>query len=191
MLEYKYKRTKSNEKRTFIARMLDFLEPFCLLFMSLASIASIIAGIWMGIGCGVFGFLFIFTYIGGMGIVMLTMTMAWASDWYAKYEIKADGLYIKYPLEPVGKISWEEFQVVCVCHAHFNYGSGTAAPIICCVKKGEKRSWFSGRWKTENPYKYRSVIQIAYTDEVYEEFKQNCPYPVPDLRNTRRYKIYK
>ena len=179
MLEDKNGVIKTNE--TVDCILMWIVKYVSLPMAPLLGIALIIVGIW-------FGSLGMFLYFGIPGILLLTAGMAAISDLHAKYDIRTDGLWVKYPLEPLKMISWNEFQEVCVCYA--GHHNGHAHSVICCVKKGEKENVFTGRWKTMNPYKHRSVITMDYTDELYDEFKEKCPYPVKDLRNTRRYKIY-
>lgn len=107
----------------------------------------------------------------------------------AKYRFEANGLQVKYPLLPERIISWDEFQQICVVRAAFTTrGERRANTVICCVKKGEKKNIYD-RWKTDNPFRYRSVICIAYTPELHEGIKIRCPYEVFDLRDTPAYRL--
>ena len=191
MLEDKNGRIKIRKLSEQIEKILDKFLWIGLLLFYIISILLIIVGIYFWceiVSKNVFMFILVCIYFIIPGILFFSVTMAFTSRLYVKYEIKSDGLWAKYPLEPLKIISWNEFQEVCVCYA--GHHNGRAHSVICCVKKGEKENIFTGRWKMLNPYKFRSVITMEYTDELYEEFKEKCPYPVKDLRNTRKYKIY-
>lgn len=117
----------------------------------------------------------------------LLIGLAFISSGLARYCFKIDGLEVKYPLQPRCLIPWEDFQQVCIVYAAFTTrGERRANTVICCVKKGEKKNIY-GRWKTDNPFRYRTVICIAYSPELYEGIKEKCPYKVEDLRNTPAY----
>lgn len=107
---------------------------------------------------------------------------------FVKYEITEEGLYVKYPLESKKLLKWNVFQQVCVCY-HHNKGVGGYV-VICCIKHGEKRSFWTNRWKTDSLFHHRSVITIDYTYELYETFKKMCPYEIIDLRETDDYRIF-
>ncbi len=123
-------------------------------------------------------------------IAIFWFSLGWAmiSHGKAEYTFHPDGIRAKFPFRKEEFYPWEEFQQVCVCYAHYSSrGPSWALPIICCVKKGEKVTAM-GRWKTENPYRYRTVICVKYTPELYEEVVAKCPMEVPDLRNTLTYR---
>lgn len=125
-----------------------------------------------------------------MSIAAFVLSLGWAfiSGGLARYRFEADGLWVKYPLQSWQLISWDEFQEVCVIHTAFTTrGERRANTDICCVKKGEKRNMY-GRWK-DNPFRYHSVICIAYSPALYKGIKERCPYEVVDLRETRAYRL--
>ncbi len=103
----------------------------------------------------------------------------------ASFRFETDGLCVKYPLHSWHMIPWDCFQQVCVL---YSYTGSNPHPEICCVMKGEKTNMF-GRWKTTNPFRYRTVICISYTPELHEGIKEKCPYEVIDLRGTPNYRI--
>lgn len=118
-----------------------------------------------------------------------SFTYAWAlfSCDNAQYTIHIDGIRVKFPFRKMKLYPWDEFQQVCVCYAHYTTrGPLKAMPAICCIKKGEKLDW-QERWKTENPYRYRTVICVKYTPELHKEIIAKCPMEIVDLRNTRAY----
>lgn len=126
-----------------------------------------------------------------MVIAAFFLVLGWAiiSEGLARYRFETNGLHVKYPLHLPHLIPWDEFQQVCVIHAAFTTrGERRANTVICCVKKGEKKNIY-GRWKTDNPFRYRSVISIAYTPELHEGIKNRCPYEVCDLRETQTYRL--
>lgn len=132
-------------------------------------------------------FFFVFTLI--VAVFCITLGWAYISMGLAQYRFETDGLYVKYPLREELLVPWYDFQQVCICRAAYTTrGEPKANDVICCVKHGEKYNW-RGRWKTDNPFKYRSVICIAYTPFLAEGISEKCPYDVPDLRNTLRYRL--
>lgn len=157
-------------------------------------IAIQIFGIWWFVDCISLGYSIAYSisfafFCIGMGVLIVMMFFGYFSMIFFKYEILAEGIRTKYLLQGWRLISWDEFQQVCVCYAGYTTrGERKAYSVVCFVKKGEKKNLY-GRWKTDNPFHYRSVISIDYTDELYEEVKEKCPYEVPDLRKTRLYRL--
>ena len=157
-------------------------------------IAIQVFGIWWFADCISLGYSIAYSisfsfFCIGMGVLIVMMFFGCFSMIFFKYEILAEGIRTKYPLQGWRLISWDEFQQVCVCYAGYTTrGERKAHSVVCFVKKGEKKNLY-GRWKTDNPFHYRSVITIEYTDELYEEVKEKCPYEIPDLRKTRLYRL--
>ena len=132
---------------------------------------------------GILGFL-ISTPVGAIAIyAAITSYLSFT----AEYKIEENGIKAKYLYGPENYIPWDEFQQVCECYGD-DYKSKIQQVYICCVKKGEKKNFF-GRWKANDPLHYRTVITMYYTDELYEEIKEKCPYQVPDLRKNRAYRL--
>lgn len=104
----------------------------------------------------------------------------------ASYRFETDGLHVKYPFHSWHIIPWDSFQQVCVLYSMIKREH--AHTDICCIMKGEKTNMF-GRWKTDNPFKYRTVISISYTPELHEGIKERCPYEIFDLRGTPNYRL--
>lgn len=130
-----------------------------------------------------------FVYIGLPAAFFLWYGWAHIMRGLARYCFEANGLLVKYPLHTEQRISWDEFQQICIVRSAFTTrGKRRANTDICCVKKGEKKNGY-GRWKTDNPFRYRSVICIAYTPELHEGLKVRCPYEVFDLRDTPAYRL--
>lgn len=105
----------------------------------------------------------------------------------SRYRVQQDGLLISFGWHKPKLIPWDAFQEVCVCRADYP----TRPPlrystVICCIRKGEKKNLY-GRWKTNNPFHYRSVIRIAYTEERHQEFLDICPVEIKDFRDSRLY----
>lgn len=126
-----------------------------------------------------------------MSIAAFCVVLGWTfiCAGLAQYRFETDGLYVKYPLKEEFLIPWHDFQQVCICRAAYTTRvEHKANDVICCVKHGEKYNW-KGRWKTDNPFKYRSVICIAYTSSLAEGITEKCPYNIPDLRNTLQYRL--
>jgi len=132
-------------------------------------------------------FFFVFTLI--VAVFFLILGWVLISAGLAQYRFETDGLYVKYPLRNEFLVPWDAFQQVCICRAAYTTrGHRKANDCICCVKHGEKTNLL-GRWKTDNPFKYRSVICIDYTPYLAEGIAEKCPYDVPDLRETRTYRL--
>lgn len=107
----------------------------------------------------------------------------------AKYTFTDVGLVAKYPMKKELVIPWEEFQQVCVCHAAYTTrGTPRANTVICCVKKGENTNGL-GRWKTDNPFRYRSVICIDFQNSLLKGLIEKYPGVVVDLRDTPEYRL--
>ena len=126
-----------------------------------------------------------------IGVAVLLLVFGWLfiSKGLAKYCFQTDGLSVKYPFRAKTFIPWHDFQQVCVCYAAYTTrGAKRAATVICLVKTGEKKNIY-GRWKTDNPFRYRSVITIDYKPELYTEIKKRCPLEVVDLRETQAYTL--
>lgn len=126
-----------------------------------------------------------------MIIAFFFILYGWAtiSRGLARYRFETNGLLVKYPLRPWCLIPWDKFQQVCIIYAAYTTrGERRANTAICCVKNGEKKAG-NGRWKADNPFRFSSVISIAYTPELHEGIKDKCPYEVCDLRETQAYKL--
>ena len=107
----------------------------------------------------------------------------------AQYRICSDGLLVKYPMKKENLIVWNEFQQVCICYAAYTTaGESRANTVICFIKNDEKKN-IHGRWKTDNPFKYRDVICLDYSDELRHGIKERCVHEIIDLRNTMAYKM--
>ncbi len=131
-------------------------------------------------------------------LFLIMMLLAWLSCWYgwvgissglAKYRFEDNCLVAKYPLRSEKRIPWTNFQQVCICYAAYTTrGERKANTVICCIQKGERKNW-RGRWKTDNLFRYKTVIAIDYKPHLVEELQAVCPYEVADLRNTREYRL--
>ena len=171
--------------------MSAYLTENDLFLMSLipfgSGICAILLGIWITykdivtVGFG------IVVIIGGIYITV--WGWLFLTDSQAYYDFSAEGVDVKYLFEKHKIIPWDDFQEVCVCYTSYTTrGKRYAHSVICFVKHGEKYNFY-GRWKADDPMHSRSVISIEYTDELYEEIQKQCPYKIPDLRKTRRYRL--
>ena len=79
-----------------------------------------------------------------------------------------------------------DFQEVCICFV--TYRSMNRAPAICFVIRGEKKSLF-GQWKTENPFKFRRVMAVDFSEERLTQLRACCPHAVPDYRGKERHRV--
>ena len=122
-----------------------------------------------------------------MGALALVYNWVDIQSAMAEYSFSPDGVMVKYPLDKPISYSWDDFQQICVCY----YSRATEMhgySVICLVRTGEKKDGF-GRWKTANPFRYRSVLCLDYSDELLATVKMNCPYEVPDLRDRGNYRL--
>ena len=158
----------------------------------------------VGIGVGVLGFYTAFFTEGdsitlkiqllilSMSVAVIVCGFGWAtfSSASARYTFTDQGLLVKYPAKKEELISWDAFQQVCVCYAAYTQSGTRACTVICCVKKGERKNGI-GRWKTDNPFRYRTVIRIEYKESLLNGLKDKYPGTVEDLRNTPQYRLLK
>ena len=121
-----------------------------------------------------------------VGLLIMNVCLAFSEKVMAVYKFKPEGLVAIFPIKKEILIPWDDFEEICVCHVWIGNTLETK-PIICFARKGEKRNG-ALRWKTDNPFKCYRVFSIPYTIEYYEGLKERCPYDVPDLRDTLRYK---
>ena len=134
------------------------------------------------------------TVLGGimpsaLGIFICVWGWLLYTDDRAQYDFSSEGVGVKYLLEKRKVIPWEEFKEVCICYTSYTTrGERFAHSVICFVKPGAKYNFY-GRWPADNPLHSRKVLSIEYTDEIFEEVQRNCPFTIPDLRKTRRYRL--
>ena len=146
------------------------------------------------IGLGIFAILngaavWIFVVLAGIAWFLCYLCWCYCCKGFAKYRFENEGLVVKFPLCQEERIPWNDFQQVCVIHAAYTTrGERKANTVICCVKKGEKKDFYD-RWKTDNPFRYRTVICIEYTPELHQGIIEKCPYEVADLRTTLAYRL--
>ena len=133
---------------------------------------------------------FLFTVMVGIGLSFLLLGWQFITVGMARYRFSKEGIYAKYPLQHERLYHWTDFQEVCVCYsAYTTRGPRKANTIICCVKYGERKNLY-GRWRAENPFRYRSIVSIEYSLALYCGIKEMCPYDVVDLRGTQAYKLF-
>ena len=109
---------------------------------------------------------------------------AWRSFVFglATYEIAVDGLLIKIPIKKQYKITFKEFQEICIDYvARTTRGEPRADKAIVFVKKGEKPN-FLGFWKTNRIIYSDKVIACPYKEELYNWMKENCDIKILDIR---------
>lgn len=95
-----------------------------------------------------------------------------------KYRFEHKGLRAMYQIGKPKFIPWDDFQEVCITYVP---GERNGPPCIFCIKKGEKKNIF-GVWETFNITKYRKIIRIRYTPELFEGLKERYPYEIVDYR---------
>ena len=181
---------KNAEKRARISKRVEKISE--VIIFPTAIVLLVVSGIMIVYE----SIIYCSTFMCAMGIfcfsvAMLLIWIGWIiiSQSYARYEFTEDGIKVKYPLRTLKFIPWDEFQEVCICYDYYvSKGPRWANRAICCISKKEEKNAF-GRWKTENPFRYKSVIVMDYTDELYQKIKEKCPYDIPDLRKTPAYKL--
>ena len=174
--------------------------PRCCIFLILSFFPLLGVGMgiaafylsWLSLADGSSITFVLILFVFQMSIASFCVVLGWTfiCSGLAQYRFETDGLYVKYPLREEFLIPWTDFQQVCICRAAYTTrGEPRANDVICCVKHGEKYNW-RGRWKTDNPFKYRSVICIHYTENLAEGITEMCPYNVPDLRESLKYRLH-
>lgn len=107
----------------------------------------------------------------------------------ARYRFEDIGLAIKYPLEKEIIVPWEDFQQICVCYdAYTPNVPRRTSTAICCVKKGETKNSVR-RWKTDNIFRYRTLICIDYSEPLLNGITEKYPGTVVDLRDPPQYRL--
>ena len=156
-----------------------------LIVCSILAACSVITHDGYPVGVG----FFLLATIGGTGLTLLTTGWQFITIGMARYRFNKEGVYAKYPLKPEQLYPWNYFQQVCVCYsAYTTRGKQKANTVICCIKHGERKNLY-GRWKTENPFRYRNVVCVAYSPALFDGVKDMCPFEVIDLRETPAYKL--
>ena len=162
--------------------------PLIGIFIIAFSVWLLIAGISTALPV-----VFLVTYLTifiSLGVFLVLLGWNFYSSVTANYNYTTIGLLVKYPFQTEILLPWTSFQQVCICYAAYTTGGEQMAnSVICFVKHGEKKNG-SMRWKTDNPFRHRSVICIDYTPELYDQVKAVCPYEISDLRHTMAYKMY-
>lgn len=161
--------------------LMGIILVFCAFYASYSVIAH--EGYPFSIG------LLLFVIIGTTGFALILTGWKFIVVGLARYRFAPNGIYAKYPLKSEVIYPWGAFQQVCVCYsAYTTRGPRKANTVICCIKHGEKKN-INGRWKTENPFRYRTVICVNYSLDLFLVIKEMCPFEVIDLRGTQAYKL--
>jgi hypothetical protein len=111
------------------------------------------------------------------------------SEAHAIYEVHPNGVLIKYPFRKPALLKWDVFQEICICYSDITTrGPLRYNTVICCVRHGERRNFYD-RWKTNNAFRYKSVISIAYSDSRLSELQAVCPFRILDRRGRGGYHL--
>jgi len=175
-----------------VSMFLKIVSLYGLLFMGIVITIICIVGMYLDVSAENSVYKIIRSIIQFSIPSAFFLRLGWVFLMYhgAHYCFETDGLHVKYPFRKWRMIPWDCFQQVCVLHKEsWSAGRQQIDTAICCVMKGEKKNRF-GRWKSHNPFRYRTVIYIAYTPELHEGIKERCPYEVCDLRDTYPYRIH-
>lgn len=105
-----------------------------------------------------------------------------------KYGLYTDGIKVKHPFRSEMTITWEEIQEVCICYHYSIRRMKCGYVVIAFVKKGTKKNPWK-RWETEFPLSYRKVMLIDYSEDVLNYVKALWKKDIPDLRDTKAYKL--
>ena len=124
----------------------------------------------------------------GIGVFFLVLVWCYVSKIWAKYEFLDAGIHIKYPFRSPKMVAWDTLQEVCICYDGVPRDGGRTQSVICFVKKGEKKN-ASMRWKTINPFHYRSIFCVDYNTKRYDIVKSVCPFEIQDIRKTHAYRL--
>lgn len=108
----------------------------------------------------------------------------------SKVCVTTEGVTVISPFSPPRRLTWDNFQQVCICL----YVSGRGMldhcyPQLCFVCKGEQRS-IHDRWKTHNPFHHHKLIAIDYDEELFEAIRAICPLEIVDLCSTPPYQPF-
>lgn len=133
--------------------------------------------------------LFFLSFIIPVAVLCYILGWLLIENGMARYTFTDNGLIAKYPFRKPIIVPWDDFQQVCICYAAYTTrGKPRASTVICCVKKGERKTSV-GRWKTDNPFRYRSVICIPFREALLNGLKKTYPGEVVDLRDTLTYRL--
>jgi len=149
--------------------------PILGILLLIAGLCFIASGIWTALIMVLSGLVCLLEWIYALQTAM------------AEFTFTNSGVHVNYPLEKCRFYAWSEFQQVCVCY----YSRATEMngyPLICMVKKGEKRDNF-GRWKTGSVFHYRNLLCVDYSEAQLQEIRSYCPYEVHDLRGKGNYRL--
>ena len=186
-MEYSTTHQMGDYPKSIIVLILGFF-PFLGIVLSIAAICVSYSAYALD-GYSLTYSLILFAYIMLVSIICFFFGWCFISRGLAKYRFTDIGLTAKFPLKKEIIIPWESFQQVCVCYAAYTTrGVRRANTVICCVKKGETKNGL-GRWKTDNPFRYRSVICIEYREALLNGLVEKYCGTVVDLRNMPEYRL--
>lgn len=185
--EYSTTHQMGDYPKSIIVLILAFF-PLLGIFLSISAIC-VSYSIYTFDGYPLIYSIVLFTCLMLISAICSFVGWAFISRGLAKYRFTDIGLIAKFPLRKEVIIPWESFQQVCVCYAAYTtMGKPRANTVICCVKRGETKSGI-GRWKTDNPFRYRSVICIDYSEALFNGLVDKYPGTVVDLRNSPEYRL--
>ena len=116
----------------------------------------------------------------------------WMNIALEKREIKFErtGLSVKYPFKTWTYLPWKAFEKICICYELDDPRQRKLLisddTKICFLCVGERHNFY-GFWRSRNPYHYRKVFMLPYSEEFLELVKEVCPLPIVDQRNSRIY----
>lgn len=117
-----------------------------LAFFPIVGIAILMLGIWVMIEGAKEGLSLVFVILSsvlmiGSGVFCLILGWVFISKGMAEYKICSDGLWAKYPLEKPRKISWEEFQQVCVLRCIYHKRRASCKQSALLRNEGRKKEY--------------------------------------------------
>lgn len=170
-----------------ISLLLGFFPALGISLLFLGLYASYVSIVYDGYPVG--AVLVFLLFVIGVSTYFLMLGWAFISSGLARYRFQENGILAKYPFRSEKLFSWDVFQEICIVNTAFTTrGERRANTVICLVIKGEKKD-IHGRWKTENPFRYKTVICLHYRPELAQGLRCKCPYDVLDLRETPAYRI--
>ena len=187
--EYVSKTQMGSYNKLVVAALLGFFPLIGIILIVLAFFVSYLS--YLDGNITIYAALFRFGYIFSIAVLCFAIGWVFISVGLAQYRFTNDGLFVKYPFRRESLISWFEFQQICICYAAYTTrGTPRANTVICCVKKNERHNSM-GRWKTDNPFRYRTVICIDFSPALMNGLMDVYPGNVVDLRDTPAYRLRK
>ena len=108
-----------------------------------------------------------------------------------EYAISNEGITLSYPFHFVIMHTWDELSEIGICNVHYTTrGSIEYLTVIRCVIGEENNGPAKGHgWWADSFYSaihFRKIINIVFSEERIEEFRQICPIEIVDYRGIKQ-----